>query len=443
MLLNKQIKDYRKNESGHYAIMTAVLALPIIMGVSAAMDFSSAQSEYSSVKNALDNAVLAAATNNKVTLPQKEKIALLHFRQNYSGRANVTATASATGDLVEMTANGLVPFSVSEALGLEGVKIGAKSAAMRSEENVICVLALAEDLDNAIEFTGGVEFFAPNCSVQSNSKNSVGMVSSGIKKPIAKSFCSSGGLKGSFSPYAKGECLPVSDPYENINAAPIGPCISTSIFGTKSNNGKGKGGGMGQAAADALGDVAESVNTIGDNVLLRPGTYCGGLTIDGRNVEFMAGDYVMLDGPLTFKNGAEITGNDVTFGFTGKKSVLRVELGASATLKGPSKGDRKGIVFMQMDRTKVKKNSNNKFRHVITSGGKLNIIGTAYFPDEALIVSGAGTEMGAQAPATSFIAHSLIFEGEEGSRVQVKVDHQAAGLPPLLPRAEDGAILVE
>lgn len=443
MAFRNKRKDYLKNESGQYAIMMAILGLPLVMAASAAMDFSSAQSEYSSVKNALDNAVLAAATNNKASLSEKEKIALLHFKQNYSGRANVTATANAKGDVVTMTANGMVPFSVSEALGVEGVEIGVKSAAKRSEENIICVLALSPTKSEAVKFSGGVEFFAPECSVHANSTASNALYSDGQKAPIAKSFCATGGVRGSFSPYAKGECLPVSDPYANVKTATIGSCVFTQSNGKKNGQKKKDPGASTAVASEALADIEESLNTTGSNVILRPGTYCGGLTVDGVNVEFLPGDYIMQDGPFTIRNGAEANGRGVTFGFMGKKGVLRVELNADANFTAPSNGERQGIVFMQMDDVKASSSQSDKKRHVITSGGNLNINGTVYFPTQSLIVSGVGTQMGAQAPATSFIADSLVFEGEAGSRVKVNVDHRKAGLPPLLPRAEEGAMLIE
>ena len=73
----------------------------------------------------------------------------------------------------------------------------------------------------------------------------------------------------------------------------------------------------------------------------------------------------------------------------------------------------------------------------------MEVLGTVYFPTQALVVEGKGSRMGAKAPATSFIAHTIDLDGDKRSRVQVNVNHRAADLPPILPRAEDGAILVE
>jgi len=92
---------------------------------------------------------------------------------------------------------------------------------------------------------------------------------------------------------------------------------------------------------------------------------------------------------------------------------------------------------------KGKKKEKKSKANTISSGGRLEVLGTVYFPTQALVVEGEGSRMGAKAPATSFIAHTIDLDGSAGSRVQVNVNHRAANLPPILPRAENGAILIE
>ncbi len=439
MRLRNKIRSFKANEDGHFAIMTAVLSVPLLIGMSAAMDYSGALDEQTSIKNALDNAVLAAATNNRASDSEKINIAKLHFEQNYTGRVDVSPRATSGEGRVDMWAEGLVPYSISDALGLDGIQLNVKSAAERSEKNVICVLALSESDEGSVTFAGGAKFFAPTCSVHSNSSSSKALLSSGTVSPIAKSFCASGGVKGSFSPYAKGQCLPIEDPYFNTPNALIETCVPDTKFKAPKEDKKAND----TAAATSI----ESENATGSNITLYPGTYCKGLTIDGVNVRFMPGDYVILDGPLTFKNGGQAVAEDVTFGLSGDKAKLKIEKGANLRVKAPSYGPRKGLAFMEMT-TKSEKSSKKKDKkkpkpHEIKSGGTLDVIGTVYFPTQPIKVSGSGTRMGSQAPATSFIAHTIEIDGDDGALVQVKVDHQSAGLPPLLPRAEDGAVLVE
>jgi len=73
----------------------------------------------------------------------------------------------------------------------------------------------------------------------------------------------------------------------------------------------------------------------------------------------------------------------------------------------------------------------------------MSVTGTVYFPTQSLKVSGTDTSLSAVAAATSFIALTVELDGGEGSEMVVNVDHEKAGLPPILPSGEDGAILVE
>jgi len=70
----------------------------------------------------------------------------------------------------------------------------------------------------------------------------------------------------------------------------------------------------------------------------------------------------------------------------------------------------------------------------------MKITGTVYFPTQEVLIGG-GSGLGAQAPATSFIGYRVSFR--EGSQIVVKSDHQTAGLPPLLPRSDASARLIQ
>jgi len=190
--------------------------------------------------------------------------------------------------------------------------------------------------------------------------------------------------------------------------------------------------------------VPISANLTGGDILLTPGTYCGGLTVDGLRVRFSPGDYIFKDGPLTFLNQSQAEADKVTFGFRGSGATLNIESGSKLKIRSAISGPRSGLAFMNMiDSSTPGNRAPVKEINRISSGGSVSMSGTAYFPQQTLMISGENTNVGANSPAVGLIADKIAFRGQTGSRVEIGVDHVAAGIPPIQPRAEDGVRLTE
>ncbi|WP_409433074.1 TadE/TadG family type IV pilus assembly protein [Litorimonas sp. RW-G-Af-16] len=435
---------FARDTSGHIGTLFALLAIPLMLAMSFALDYGNAEREREQMKAALDAAVIAAINKNNLKPSEREKFAEAYFTDNYQTDEDIKLTSTSTDSRVDLIANSVSPVTLGRAIGTENMKISAHSAAEIASENTICVLALAPK-GNGITFRGSLRFNAPTCSVQSNSTDSSAISSTASNAPVSKSFCAAGGVKGDYEPYGKGDCETIEDPYINVPSAPIGACdLGTGGSGDGSPGGSFELRTTFASVGLGLDGGGRSLNRTGSNVTMPPGTYCGGLTIDGRNVTFLPGDYVMLDGPLTLTNGAEATGDGVTFSFEGDQSTLLIEEGASANLKAPSSGPRAGLAFMQgSGRFGPGNRKMPEGMNFVRSGGSLKVTGTLYFPTQVINVQGNGTNIGANAPATSFIGYQVNFRGAGDARVNIAVDHVAAGLPPILPRAADGARLVK
>ncbi len=185
---------------------------------------------------------------------------------------------------------------------------------------------------------------------------------------------------------------------------------------------------------------------IPSNATLKPGIYCRGVKISGVNIKLEPGLYHVW-GDLEFTQFATVVGEDVTFILKGEGNRLLIEKGAQVDLKAPSTGLTAGLVIWQEHL--------NFFRYVrgrptpppkgvtatseINSGAGMRIIGTAYLPNHELIID-SDSPVASQSPATSFIAYRLKFAGK--TNMTVNVDHEAGGIPPILPRADDSARLV-
>ena len=462
----------------------AILAVPMLLGVSIVLDMQKTTAEKANIKNALDTAVLAAVSDNSLSIGEKRVYAREVFQENYRGDADVKFDIKPEDGRVEMTVFGQVDTSLGMMVGREAMDITSTSIAVMDRANTICVMSLAPDISESIRFLENAEFSAPTCSVQANSDHPTAVVSRTTETPSAKSFCSVGGAAGMFDPYIRSQCTEIGDPYADKTAPVPGPCMAANIFNRVhvddlgsappgSHNHTHRHGpdgnhshahlannthhhvnvpmprlielGVNQTTFNRLKDdyddrilsVEESQNYTGHSLVLQPGTYCGGLTVDGVDVEFLPGTYIMLNGPLTFKNRASAVADGVTFVMDGYNSVLTVETGSEVFVKAPRRGEMAGLAFYQ-----VRKTLSGTYPdgiNLIHSGGSLNVVGTLYFPTQAVDIFG-DSELGAEAPATSFIAYQITFADD--MEAEVRVDNGSAGLPAMLPTSDDGARLV-
>ena len=202
-------------------------------------------------------------------------------------------------------------------------------------------------------------------------------------------------------------------------------------------------------------DNDDSHTLVDTGAVLTPGNYCGGLTVAGADVTLKPGTYHMTDGPFVVKDTASVVGDGVTIILGGRNAHLKVESEGRLSLKAPKQGSLEGLVVVE---DTSEKNSSffastsafdnddddgeaERLTSRITSGGELIVTGTVYLPTHAVEVTGDDSGLGSHAPSTSFIADTLLFDGT--GQVRISVDHEAAGLPPVQPRSEDGARLVE
>ena len=187
----------------------------------------------------------------------------------------------------------------------------------------------------------------------------------------------------------------------------------------------------------------DSHTLVDTGAVLKPGTYCGGLTVAGADVTLLPGTYHMMDGPFVVKDTASVVGEGVTVVLAGNDAHLKVESEGRLSLKAPKRGALKGLVVAE-DTRRPSVSPDDEVERLtsrITSGGKLIVTGTVYLPTHAVEVTGDDSGLGSHAPSTSFIADTLHFGGS--GMIDIRVDHQAADLPPVEPRSEDGARLVE
>ncbi len=460
------VRNFLKDDSGQFAVITALMAVPLLVCVAIAIESTSKIRKNRSLQSALDSAALAAVIPGNLTIAEREAFAEQVFFENFKTENGVKVETTATNSRVDISAELVQENLFIDLMDRSNSIVGAKATAVRTVEDVICVMTLDENETDSLRFEKDAKFSAPNCSIQVNSNARHAMSSNGNFIPEANSICIVGGARGRIPNDVKTDCAPVADPYAGKFQTSNMPCDfgPVSYFDFSSY---------------------QEVMTVGEQVAVRkPGVYCDGLHIYDSTVKFEPGTYIIKDGPLTVGHNSKIYGDGVTFVFTGNDSVLYTYENVEMDLKAPKTGNYAGLIFFQ-DR-----NSSAGETSIIKGGVNMKLVGTMYFPTQNLFIGGYGT-MGASSPAMAFIANNITFTSDidkvisdneayildmknmlefvvglagsygltdyqvsaASARMSTTTEfmtsirtsgtsHQSAGLPPILPRADAGARLI-
>jgi Flp pilus assembly protein TadG len=395
---------YQQSRGGNIAVVTALLGLPLLMIAGYALDYNRSYSYDDGLASAIDTAALASVIPANLTDIEREAFAQEVFDKNYMDGLPVKLDITATRERVDITAKASVDTMFGGIIGKDTIGISESTAAVLTTSDVVCVLALDTVGTDAIIFEGNSTFKAPNCSIQSNSVSSRALYAKSKSIPVAKSFCTYGGYSGTFSPESRAHCTPIGDPYANVPVPISGSCDANNL--------------------------AISAGT----VTLNPGTYCGGISITEATVNFAPGTYIIENGPLLLLTNSVTKGTGVTFVFKGVGTFLQTIAASKIDLTAPDSGTYKGLVFFQdPDASKYETNRLN-------GGAYVRFVGTLYFPTQNIVLGGNG-DIGSLSPATAYIAHRIQIG--QSSQVEVHVNHEEGGVPPLLPRSDEGARLVK
>jgi hypothetical protein len=212
----------------------------------------------------------------------------------------------------------------------------------------LCVLSLDGNSHRALQLNKLARVTAPDCFVQSNSKDSEGLSARMLSLLISSYTCTSGGYEGDialFAPSPETDCPVLDDPLEMREAPAVGGCDFDGL------------------------EIDDSQN-------LAPGHYCGGLKIMG-DAEVIAepGTYVISGGPLDVQNSASLTGEDVVFYFADDDATFQFKNNAVVELSGPTDGPLAGILFFENPSAQ----EGRQFR--ISSDSVRKLIGTIYLPN--------------------------------------------------------------
>ena len=217
-----------------------------------------------------------------------------------------------------------------------------------------CVVALDETADRALNFSGNTDV-AVGCGISSNSASSEAIYVGGsaeltaaLALAVGDIAVSGGGTLTTDSP-AQSFASPASNPYDTLDIPPSGACDYSGV--TRAN----------------------------DNDIMSPGTYCGDIRVQGDDVVFDPGVYIIEGGDFISNANSEFSGDEVTFIFTGNTAAevgtVSMNGNTEAELSAPTSGTYQGILFFQ-DPIADYRGTTATFN----GGAELELDGVIYFP---------------------------------------------------------------
>lgn len=237
-------------------------------------------------------------------------------------------------------------FLPPEVWGDNPIVVSAEASVLGTAK--LCVLSLDGTSNRALQLDKLARVTAPDCFVQSNSKDSEGLSARKLSLLVSTSACTAGGYEGDdalFVPLPEVDCPELEDPLEMREAPAVGGCDFDGI-------------------------------EIDDSQSIVPGHYCGGLKILGdAEVTAEPGTYVISGGPLEVQNDASLKGEHVAFYFADDDATFHFKNNAVVELSGPTQGPLAGILFFENPAAP----EGRQFR--ISSDSVRKLIGTIYLPN--------------------------------------------------------------
>ena len=195
---------FLRDRRGSVAPLLAILALPLLGTVGAAVDYSRANAARTAMQGALDNTVLSLvrqATTGADVTGQAQQIFGALFSRPEVLNVSVNAVSSSGGASanVSLTASGTVMTTFLGVLGYSSLNITTQSTAHSTNDTSGCVLALDPTAAGAVSASGSSIVSLKGCSLYSNSNSATSLTAGGSSTLSASVISVVGGVSMSGS----------------------------------------------------------------------------------------------------------------------------------------------------------------------------------------------------------------------------------------------------
>jgi Flp pilus assembly protein TadG len=322
-----RLRKLANARSGNVSIIFGLVAVPVVLSVGAAIDYSRAAGAKMRLQQATDAAAIAIARRTDLTQAGRQLLATDIILSNLGALASsiaprVTETEPTSG-VYRVVATGSVATAFMKLANMNSVAVGAKATAVVGESTSttnVCLLALSKTASPGLLANSNVRINAPSCEIDvASTGNPAATFNSGDNFNVSK-LCVAGtqilNNNGSM-PVLKTGCAVASDPFAgSLPAVTIGAC-------TVSNQ------------------------NYSGNVTLSPGVYCGNFNFNGTGtVTFLPGLYIIKGASWNMNSGWTMSGSGVSFYFA-DTSYIQINSGVVAELTAPTSGTYANILMFE------------------------------------------------------------------------------------------------
>jgi len=397
--MHKLFKNYAADLSGNFAILTAVMAMPIVIGSAVAIELNGLEQAKTELRDAAESAAVASTKSDNRSDDIRRETALTTLNHNFDRTtyrsSAVSANIALTPRRSTVEAQTTIPARLTGIIGKKNLQVSVRVAA-ESVFEPACVLIKSPRASNSLRFQGHPLLNTVDCYVHNNSNSAQSSVAQGNPRLDSADVCLNGGFKGKkWTPGPELGCGVKNDPYDSILTPSLPPC------GPRFKKGKP-----------------------GEVIRLSPGNFCGGMNIPSNAIlELEPGIYVISDGALKLGANATINGDGVMFYMTGDRSNFELHSGGTWNVTPPKTGEYRGMVIFQ-DR-----NSRPSRPNEIKGGGSLDIDGIIYTPNAELKLQGSPV-LNVRGAGNMIVTDTLTLQGSPELNVIV------GNNPNLLPNDE-------
>jgi Flp pilus assembly protein TadG len=382
-------------QRGNMALIGALVALPLAMVAGYGVEVAGISNERALMQAAVDSGALAAASELSVMTRGSDGIAdtaVTHATAqvgSYASQAQVTFTPQIDRqrNAVHLTGTAVRPSTFGFA-GAAPITIRVDATAESAQSAPLCILQTKPITDpqrsRGLTLRDRGQLRAPTCLVHANSDISVDQdasITAGIVQASGQVLGRASGNAGA---------LPVRDPFEAMNLAPITGCPHDP---------------------DDITVRGSTVHT------LAPGVHCNDFRIGGNaTLQLQPGEHWFL-GEIEYRGNARLRGDDVVLIFGGDDEFDfgdRADIELTARRTGPFAG------FLIV----TTRDNNETF--TIASDRVRELLGTIYIPNAHLVVSTSGNV--AQDSAWSVIVAETV-ELEDDPVLVINTGYAGSGVP--------------